>query len=130
MNKTILAPIRMGDLSARNTTTPTATATAPSRYLPPIMRKGIKEPTVTSLDFNSPAFPTLGSPTAKQQTSGNFKQKVLDLLEKEALDEIERHRINEFDIRKMTREEKVNDGGWEFVTFPRNRALPPLSNTD
>jgi len=126
----------MGDLSpaARSalstSRTPSADTPQVKKYLPPIMRKGVAEPSVTSLDFSSPAFPTLGNPSARSHVTGGFKQKILDLLEKEALDEIERLRFSEIDIRKMSKEDKIKDGGWEFVTYPRNRALPPLSNTD
>lgn len=132
MNTTILAPMRMGDLAnARPPAITPPTADTNTRYLPPNMRKGSKAQEtsiVKTLDFNSPAFPSLGLNVAKAHNTGDFKQKVLDLLEKEALDEAERGRIGEVDIRKMTREEKIKDGGWEFVTFPHRIRLPPLPN--
>lgn len=114
MNPVILAPIRMGDLSGVQLTDKTPLKTA---YVPPNRRQGkVEKEIITSLDFNSAAFPCMANsvPQEKSLTFGGFKQKVLDLLEKEKLDEIERNRLVETDYTKMTNEQLINDG-WAIL---------------
>lgn len=114
MNPVILAPIRMSDLSGVQLTDKAPLKTA---YVPPNRRQGkVEKEIITSLDFNSAAFPSMANsvPQEKPLTFGGFKQKVLDLLEKEKLDEIERNRAAESDYAKMTNEELINDG-WAIL---------------
>lgn len=114
MNPVILAPIRMGDLSGVQLTDKAPLNTA---YVPPNRRQGkVEKEIITSLDFNSAAFPSMTNsiPQEKSLTFGGFKQKVLDLLEKEKLDEIERNKVSEIDYTKMTNEELINDG-WAIL---------------
>ena len=114
MNPIVLAPIRMGDLSGVQLTPKAAVKTA---YVPPNRRDAkVEKEIITSLDFNSAAFPSMANsiPQAKSPTVGGFKQKVLDLLEKEKLDEIERNRLPEADHTRMTNEELIKDG-WAIL---------------
>jgi len=114
MNPIVLAPIRMGDLSGVQLTPKAPVKTA---YVPPNRRDAkVEKEMITSLDFNSPAFPSMANsvPQEKSATFGGFKQKVLDLLEKEKLDEIERNRLPEADYTRMTNEELINDG-WAIL---------------
>lgn len=103
MSNVKLAPIRMSEIKA--TDTPVVTA----RYAPPSKRVAL-EPIVTSLDFNSAAFPSLyDTPVVRSPTVGGFKQKILDLIAKEALDEAERNRVIE-DPKLMTKQQLLNTG--------------------
>jgi len=126
-----LAPIRMSDIKisaevdspAKSLASPVptpipATPMYSSRYAPPNKRAPSSTPVVTTLDFNSAAFPSLNSesPLASQKPTGvgGFKQKILDLIAKEALDEAERNRVIEEDPKKMTKEELLN-AGWAIL---------------
>jgi hypothetical protein len=119
MRPTILAPIRMCDV-ATSSVPPANKNTSKNSYMPPSKRTTKPdEPLITSLDFSSSLFPSIGSATVKPVMMGGFKQKILDLLAKEELDEIERNRLVEVDHRKMNHTELIN-AGWAILPLTGN----------
>jgi hypothetical protein len=110
-----LAPIRMSELSGPSNQVPNKPPVK-NTYQPPNRRNNgkIETPVISSIDFNTAAFPSIGTSVVKQASFGGFKQKILDLIEKDKLDEIERNRIPEVDYNKMTRDEKIN-AGWSIL---------------
>jgi hypothetical protein len=109
-----LAPIRMSELSSQPNKV-SEKALVKNTYTPPNRRNGkVEAPVISSIDFNTSAFPSIGTSVVKQASFGGFKQKVLDLIERDKLDEIERNRVREVDYEKMTREEKIS-AGWVML---------------
>ena len=109
-----LAPIKMADFKAVAEVAP---AVKRSGYAPPHLRK-VEPKENLDVKFTDSDFPGLvpcNGPTPVAP-SINFKQSVMNFLEKEKLDQEERNRLPELDPKKMTRAQ-LEAGGWAILSL-------------
>ena len=115
-----LAPMKMSDFKASAVSAADAAAqTKPSGYAPPHLRKDLKltkkEEDIKFTDSDFPGLVPCNGPSPVAP-SINFKQSVMNFLEKEKLDQEERNRLPELDPKKMTRAQ-LEAGGWAILSL-------------
>jgi len=104
----------------------------PSGYAPPHLRKDMKltkkEEDIKFTDSDFPGLVPCNGPTPVAP-SINFKQSVMNFLEKEKLDQEERNRLPELDPRKMTRAQ-LEVGGWAILSMDRESVKAAAERLD
>jgi hypothetical protein len=90
-------------------------------YIPPSLRKATADAKEDPpINLGTTNFPSLGkSPSSEQLTpkvTTNFKQTILNLIEKNQLDEAERNALPELDPRKMSKKQ-LEAAGWTSLSL-------------
>ena len=108
-----LAPIKMSEFKA----SAVSPAAKRSGYAPPHLRKAVhkQDEEIKFTDSDFPGLVPCNGPTPVTP-SINFKQSVMNFLEKEKLDQEERNRLPELDPKKMTRAQ-LEAGGWTILSM-------------
>jgi hypothetical protein len=108
--------MKMSEFKASAVSQPDA---APKRsgYAPPHLRKAVpkQDEEIKFTDSDFPGLVPCNGPTPVAP-SINFKQSVMNFLEKEKLDQEERNRLPELDPKKMNRAQ-LEAGGWAVLSM-------------
>ena len=98
-------------------------------YIPPSLRKATADAKEDPpINFGTTNFPSLGkTPSSEQLTpkassATNFKQTILNLIEKNQLDEAERNALPELDPRKMSKKQ-LEAAGWASLSLSRESVI-------
>lgn len=98
-------------------------------YIPPSLRKVTADSKVDPpINLGTTNFPSLGKspssdpPTPKATPTTNFKQTILNLIEKNQLDEAERNALPELDPRKMSKKQ-LEAAGWASLSLSRESVI-------
>ena len=97
-------------------------------YIPPSLRKVTADAKDDPpINLGTTNFPSLGKApseqiTPKASSATNFKQTILNLIEKNQLDEAERNALPELDPRKMSKKQ-LEAAGWASLSLSRESVI-------